>query len=157
MVECNFFLFRDVDRALSFSLLFVEILFTLRDVDALSPDRQLTTLEVEAGCFVLLSDGWAGNDGWNVLASLVEKVAVVVIAAVFERHDVGEQVAIGENDFHWSWLTGGRTYPLPYLASIGSISHVSAESTFLVAMQVGGIVVGCANLAVDGFVPAETR
>ena len=129
----------------------------MRDVDALSPGRQLTSLQVEAGCVLLLSNGWLGNDGWYFLTSLVEQVAVVVIAAVFERHDVGEQVAVGENDFHWSWFTGCWTYPLPYLASIGGISHVGAESAFFVAVKVGGGVVGCANLAIDGFVPAETR
>lgn len=126
-------------------------------MDALSPGRQLTSLQVKAGWVHLLSNGWLGNDGWNVLASLVEQVVVVVISAVFERHDVGEQVAVGENDFHWSWFTGGWTYPLPYLAPIGGISHVNAESAFFVAVEVGGGVVGCANLAIDGFVPAETR
>ena len=65
-------------------------------MDALSPGRQLTSLQVEAGCVLLLSDGWQGNDGRYFLTSLVKQVVVVVIATVFERHDVGEQVAVGE-------------------------------------------------------------
>ena len=93
------------------------------------------------------------NDAGDIV-SLVEQAVVVVVAAIGKRHDIGNKVVVGEDEFHWSSLADSRPRPSPDVSAENRGAHLFAEVAVLVAAQVDGAI-GSAHLAVDGLVPAE--
>ena len=133
-------------------------LFALNDIHTFLQGADSLSREV-----VNRAIGWAEGRGWVDLPDGgggigdVEQTHIVVVTTVEEWHRLREQVVVGEDQFHGRFLGSGCSRPAPNLTSCCRRAYHLAEVASLIAMQVYGGVISCADFAVDGLIPAETR